>query len=104
MFNYRALPPKVTAALCVGLGDNSRIKKKFAGVQTDTQTALLAIIADRLGVLVWQNTADGSKGINKPKSIFDALVGKQEESSLRKYETGSDFSAAWEDILNRKEG
>lgn len=104
MFNYRALPPKVTAALCVGLGDNSRIKKKFAGVQTDTQTALLAIIADRLGVLAWQNTADGSKGINKPKSIFDALVGKQEESSLRKYETGSDFSAAWEDILNGKEG
>jgi hypothetical protein len=104
VFNYRALPPKVTAALCVGLGDNSRIKKKFAGVQTDTQTALLAIIADRLGVLVWQNTADGSKGINKPKSIFDALVGKQEESSLRKYETGSDFSAAWEDILNGKEG
>lgn len=104
MFNYRALPPKTTAALCVGLGDNSRIKKKFAGVQTDTQTALLAIIADRLGLLVWQNTADGSKGINKPKSIFEAIIGKQEESSLRKYETGEDFLAAWEDILNRKEG
>lgn len=73
-------------------------------MQTDTQTALLAIIADRLGLLVWQNTADGSKGINKPKSIFDALVGKQEESSLRKYETGNDFLAAWKDILNGKEG
>ena len=66
--------------------------------------ALLAIIADRLGVLVWQNTADGSKGINKPKSIFDALTGKEEESSLRRYQTGKDFSAAWKDILNGKEG
>lgn len=104
MFDYRVLPPKITAALCVGLGENSRIKKKFAGVQIDTQTALLAIIADRLGALVWQNTADGSKGINKPKSIFEALVGKREESSVRKYDSGKDFSAAWEDILNGKEG
>lgn len=104
LFNYRALPPKYAAALFVGLDEESRIKRKLSGCPVSTQTALLAIIADRLGLLVWQSTEDGHRGTNKPNSIFDAIMRGNEESELCGYETGTDFDAAREKVLNGEEG
>lgn len=104
LFNYRALPPKYAAALFVGLGEESRIKRKLSGCPVDTKTALLAIIADRLGLLVWQNSEDGHRGANKPSSIFDAIMRGSEEPELYGFETGDEFDAAREKILNGEEG
>jgi len=73
IYDYRTFRPSVIARLAVGLRDNSRIKMKIAGMKVDINTTLLAVIADRLGVLIWQKTKDGQKGLNAPKSILDEL-------------------------------
>ena len=74
VLNWRALPARTAATLAMGLGPDSRIVRKMAGVQTTVDTMLLAMIADALRILVWQNTEDGVKGQNKPAMITDRLT------------------------------
>lgn len=53
---------------------------------------LLAIIADRLGILVWHNTKDGKKGRNQPKSLFkDLTEEKKPKEELETFQTAEDF-------------
>lgn len=95
LFDYKALPPKRVAALFVGLGDDSRIKRKLSGAKIETTTALLAIIADRLGLLIWQNSKDGQKGRNKPASIYEAIMsGGETRENVRGFSSVEEFEAA----------
>ena len=79
VLNWRALPARMAATLAMGLGPDSRIVRKMAGVQTTLDTMLLAMIADALRILVWQNTEDGVKGQNKPTMITDRLANLDRE-------------------------
>lgn len=103
LYDYRALPLRTAAALFVGLGPNSRIKRKLSGQTVDANTALLAIIADRLGLLVWGQTKDGQRGRNRPKSIFDTIVsGEKENSTVRGYSSVEEFEAARQKIIGKE--
>lgn len=79
VLNWRALPARTAATLAMGLGPDSRIVRKMAGVETTLDTMLLAMIADTLRILVWQNTKDGVKGQNKPAMITDRLANLDSE-------------------------
>lgn len=94
LYDYKALPLRTAAALCAGLGADSRIMRKLTGSSTDPKTTLLAIIADRLGLLIWQNTADGQHGRNRPKSIYAALTGQEPDTNVQGYDTPEAFEAA----------
>lgn len=92
ILNYRALPPKLVGVLVCGLRDNSRIKMKISDMSVDIDTLFNALIADRLSVLIWQNTEDGRKGRNFPKSIYERLLNPQkEESNNMAFASGADF-------------
>lgn len=80
VLNWRALPARTAATLAMGLGPDSRIVRKMAGVETTLDTMLLAMIADALHILVWQNTKDGVKGQNKPAMITDRLANLDRET------------------------
>lgn len=95
VLDFRALPVTLAATLAQGLPDKSRTKRKISGAGTDTETALLAIIADRLGHLAWMISEDGSKGKNHPKSILSTLLGGDEEPEAEGYDSGEKFLAAW---------
>ncbi|MEE1356072.1 MAG: DUF5361 domain-containing protein [Clostridia bacterium] len=62
---------------------------------TLTET-LLALIVDRLSLLVWQNTKDGHKGTNRPQSIVDILTKEREE--CEGFESGDDFMEKWRSL------
>lgn len=79
--DFRALPCSYAATLAMGLGRNSRTKKKITGQKTDDELYLLAAIADRLSLLVWAKTKDAQKGRNKPKMFTDALMGREEKKN-----------------------
>lgn len=62
--------------------------------------ALLAIIADRLSVLIWQNTEDGMNGRRPPKSILNALTKKQAAHGNEiTFKSSEDFEIAKKKIL-----
>ena len=96
VLDYRALPLVTAATLAQGLPDTSRIKRKISGAgAVDTQTALLAIIADRVGHIAWMFSEAGQKGRDHPASILDTLTGKTEPEAVG-YDSAEDFFAAWD--------
>lgn len=105
ILNYRALPPKLVGVLCCGLRDNSRIKMKLSEINVSADMLLSALIADRLQVLIWQNTEDGSKGRNFPKSIYEKLLNPQkEESQNMAFSSGADFDEYRKTLIGKING
>ena len=72
----------------------------LSGDKVPIEQALLAIIADKLSVLVWQNTEDGMNGRRPPKSIFNALTKKKEAHGNEiTFKSSEDFEIAKRKIL-----
>lgn len=106
IYDYRRLPVQTVAVFSLGLRDNSRIKMKLSGSKISLEQSLLASIADRLGILIWQKTKDGAKGNNVPKSILATLNGETEEkekSETRLFESGEEFLQARAKLLRKEE-
>ena len=74
IFNWKELPPTLVATLSVGLGNDSRIKRKITGQRIEFRDMLLALIVDGINTLIWQRTKDGAKNRNKPESLFKRLT------------------------------
>ena len=95
-FDVEELPggitPSFVATLTFGLSETSRTKRKLSKQKLSLEEMLLAIIADRLGILVWHNTKDGKKGRNQPKSLFkDLTEEKKPKEELETFQTAEDF-------------
>lgn len=90
IFDYKSLPPKTAATLAVGLSCDSRIKSKINGHKQLPKMVLLSAIADALNTLVWFESEDGAKGINRPVSFLKMITESDEEytaySSIEEYE------------------
>ena len=102
IFNYRALPADLLATLAVGLREDSRIKMRLSGGKVTRNEMLLAAAVDRLSLLVWFLSKEGTE---RPKSILDALLGvEREKESTVAFETGADFDAEWKRLTGVKHG
>lgn len=102
VFDYRKLPPILVSTLAVGLRDNSRIKMRLNGLPVPPDMMLMASIVDRLGLLVWMNTKDASKGRNRPKSILEGMITKKQP--VNGFKSGDDFEAARQRLILKKGG
>lgn len=102
VLDYRALPVETLAALCVGLREDSRIKRKIAGERPDApdpNLLMLATIADGVSRLVWMQTKDGAQGRNIPKSLVAALLKTpSKDNEVASFDSASDFESEWERI------
>lgn len=74
IYNWRSLPARYAATLAAGLRPDSRSRMALSGDRVTLEQLLLASIADASLLLVWQNTADGHKGENRPQSIMQILL------------------------------
>lgn len=90
----------MVGALCFGLRDNSRIKMKMNDKDVDTDTLLLAAITDRLSLLLWKDTKDGAKGVNKPDMLVDKFLNQKKESEFRVFDSFEEFERVRKEILN----
>lgn len=101
IFDYRALPARQAALFACGLKESSRIMRKLSGAPAAFESMMLALIADALRILVWQNTKDGMNGSNIPDSILAAMLNRDPED-----ETGfgsvEEFNA-WRDSILKGE-
>ena len=102
ILDYRSLPATRAAILALGLRDNSRIKMRIADTKVSVDTLLQAIIADRLALLLWAHTADGANNTNRPASIYDKLMGcenQKSEKSIIAFDTVEEFERRKAEIL-----
>lgn len=102
IYDYRNMPPLQVAIFCGGLRDNARIMLKMSGQKVKLDSMLLASIVDRLGILIWSKTKDGSKGRNKPKSILESINKPPKVNEGVAFETSEEFEKMKDKIL--KEG
>lgn len=93
VFDWRQLPLVTAATLAQGLPSTSRTARQLSGCRIDNRTALLAIIADRIGHIAWMFSQDGQAGKNYPPSLLELLTDSQETDSG--FENEEDFLAAW---------
>ena len=88
ILDYKGLPVSTQAALVSGLPYYARVKAKIRGDSGfSTEETLLAVIADKLAMLVWLNSEDGRNNTNRPRSILAALSGGD---SGREYSPGKE--------------
>lgn len=97
IYDYRELRPSQAAIFAVGLPTDSRIKRKLTGQRQTTETLLLACIADSLRTLVWFQTEDGRRNINRPVSILQDLT--EEKDELAEFGTIEAYEAARKQIM-----
>ena len=102
ILDYRGLPVKTMATLAVGLRENSRIKKKIRNEKINAETALLAVIADRLGLLVWHQTKDGAENKNRPASILGSLLEEKRNDDVCVFESGNEFEKERERLMRKE--
>lgn len=91
ILNYRSLPIHLVATLCVGLRENSRIKMKMADITVTFEKIVLAGIWDKVNLLYWSKTKDGSKNRNCPESIAAKLMKSKEPKQLIAFDDGKAF-------------
>lgn len=100
ILDYRSLPARQAAILAGGLREDSRIMMKIVGAQAPQDTMLLALIADALQIIAWQNTEDGHKGKNRPVSIVKQLA-KEKKPDVG-FDSPEEFER-WRDRIVRKQ-
>ena len=107
VYSFESLPINTVAILACGLRANSRIKMKLNGVHEGApDILLLAHMADRLGLLVWQKTKDGQKGRRRPPSFVEELTGKTEKTkktviTVSAFNTPEEFERARRAIIEK---
>lgn len=99
IYDMGSLPLDTVAILASGLGVDSRIGRKISGAKVPLNTLLLAHIADRLGLLVWQNTKDGRKNRNRPQSFVDMINTEKNTIKGLSFATPEAFWAEREKLL-----
>lgn len=69
----------------------------MAGIKYSFDTMLLASILDNLNLRTWAMSKDGQSGKNKPQSIVNKLLGKEEvsESEYMLFDTAEAFEEMW---------
>lgn len=84
IYDYRSLPVQLAATLSVGLREDSRIRMKAADVPARMDTLLLALVADRIALLLYDKK-------DRPPSILEELIGKPK--GTRGFDTPEAFHA-----------
>ena len=70
---------------------------KMAGMEAGFDRQLLAIIADRLGLLWWAKTEDARKNRNRPLTMLNG--GEVSEKNTQAFASADAFEAARERIM-----
>lgn len=94
IYDMRQYSPEYIATLALGLREDSRVKMAIGGLQVDVKTLLLAHLVDNTAINVYYKTKDAQKGVNKPRSMVQALT-TVKKPEVKKYNSGSDFDKEW---------
>lgn len=89
----------LVAYLILGLREESRLQQKLQNSKTTLTNYLLAGILDRLSLLVWANTKDAQKGLNRPKMVVDSLFDSVKNRDNISFSSSEDFEKERERIL-----
>jgi len=106
IYDYRRLPVLTVGGFFFWFRQKPKNKKVFFGKRNNFEESLLACAVDRLSILAWQKTKDGSKGTNVPQSILEKLLGideRKSESDTQTFSSGEEFLRERNRLLGKEE-
>lgn len=96
ILDYKSLPARLVAILSVGLGNDSRIRRKINDEKISQDTYILAAVADRLGMICYALSGD-RKAMNP--LFTDVLLGGTGEADKKSdaitFTSAEEFKEAW---------
>lgn len=97
----RDYDPRFVGILASGLRGSSRVFGAITEDKIATDTKLLAMAVDNLAWLVWSKTTDAEHNRNRPRSVYDIIVGKEEPSANNNaaFKSVEEFEKARANIL-----
>lgn len=104
IFNYRGLPVQTVAVLSVGLRADSRIKMKLAKQKINFRETMLTATVDLLRDIEWLLSSDGTKGINRPESLLNAIYNLDKKKNTETFNDAESFEKKRKEILQRLGG
>lgn len=81
LFFYRECKPSLIAVLVSGLREDSRLYHAISGGISISDNTLLAVIADRLGEVLWAGFS--KKGAPQPKQLVNIILGEQKKKPAK---------------------
>lgn len=103
ILDFKGLPPLLCATLAEGLPDESRSKRKAAGVNVSLELQLLAGCFDRLSWLCWSKTKNATKHKGAPESVLEKLLHPEHKDKPAGFSGKEEFEKAWERLCGGKE-
>lgn len=97
------MSPTYIAILAKQLSSNSRVKRSLAGVEVSDDYLLQTLIFDRLNMLLWIQSEDGSKGRNRPVSLYEKLITPAKEDEGEGFDSGEDYENKRKELLTSLE-
>lgn len=103
IFDMRELPPLKVAVFSCGLRESSRIKMIMSDYKVNTTQLLLATCADYLALLVWFQTENGRKNINRPTPLVNLFLknDNDKKSDIVGFDSPEEFEAYRQSVLER---
>lgn len=89
IYDYKALPISLVATLAAGLRKDSRVKMEMSKQKLTYTEQMLALIFDALQFIHYKQ--GHKKGQQRPKSLFESLMKKEEKEELMSFDTIEDF-------------
>lgn len=99
LLDFRELPARKAAVLAAGLPEEARIKRRIADVTYTYDQLIKAACFDRLQWLCWARSKEGRKGTNRPPSMAEKLIRKEDKKKVVAFRSGAEMKAAYERIV-----
>lgn len=74
---------------------------KLSGAKYTLEQTISMLAYDKLSILLWLQTKDGRKGKNRPVSLYEQLVCKQENQEIKSFCTAENFERERKRILEK---
>lgn len=93
IYNYKQLPVSTVAVFACGLKPDSRIKMKLNDRPIPIETQLLVGLYDVVNLIAWSKTKDAQKGVKRPASVMNAIMGTptSQPRAAVTFDSGKDF-------------
>lgn len=93
IYNYKQLPVSTVAVFACGLKPDSRIKMKLNDRPIPIETQLLVGLYDVVNLIAWSKTKDAQKGVKRPASVMNAIMGTptSQPHTAVTFDSGKDF-------------
>lgn len=94
IYDLRQFPATYIAILAKGLRPESRTKMKISKNEVTFDKLAMATLIDGVNTLIWQNTKGGRTGKNRPQSVVDKLIHREQENEVAGFNTVEEFEMA----------